>query len=70
MDKVTVGKIFEDVIQKVIFFEPACEIILRAGEQIQFLSEDAITCLRPQTIRRCGKRKSETFIIQTLFYID
>ncbi|MBI2489769.1 MAG: hypothetical protein Q6355_01725 [Candidatus Brocadiales bacterium] len=68
-------KNFEAVIQKVSFFELACEIILRAGEQIQFLSEDAITCLRPQTIRCCGKRKLEpsssrhySILIKTLFF--
>lgn len=46
--QVAVGENFDDVIQKASFFELACEIILRAGDQIQFLSEDAITYLRPQ----------------------
>ena len=46
--QVTVGKNFDDVIQKACFFELACEIILRAGNKIQFLSEDAIAYLRPQ----------------------
>ena len=49
---VTVWKNFEDVIQKVSFFELACEIILLAGEHIQFLSEDAIAYLRPQEKRK------------------
>ena len=44
--QVTVGKNFEEVIQKAIFFELACEVILHAGDQIQFLSEDAIDYLR------------------------
>lgn len=44
--QVTVGKSFDDVIQKASFFELACEIILRAGDQIQFLSEDAVAYLR------------------------
>jgi ribulose-5-phosphate 4-epimerase/fuculose-1-phosphate aldolase len=44
--QVTVGKSFDDVIQKASFFELACEIILRTGDQVQFLSQDAIVYLR------------------------
>lgn len=44
--QVTVGKSFNDVIQKASFFELACEIIFHAGDQIQCLSQDAITYLR------------------------
>ncbi len=44
--QVTVGKSFDEVIQKASFFELACEIILRASDQIQFLSQDAIDYLR------------------------
>ena len=44
--QVTVGKSFNDVIQKATFFELACEIILLAGKNIQFLSDDAINRLR------------------------
>jgi len=54
--QVTVGKNFEDVIQKESFFELASEIILCAGEHMQFLLEDAIACLRPQTIRCCVRK--------------
>ncbi len=43
---VTAGKNFNDVIQKASFFELACEIILRGGDHIQFLSEDAVAYLR------------------------
>jgi len=45
--QVTVGKDFDDVIQKACFFELACEIILKAGDKIQTLSEEAIAFLCP-----------------------
>ncbi|NUO08833.1 MAG: class II aldolase/adducin family protein [Candidatus Brocadia sp.] len=44
--QVTVGKTFADVIQKASFFELAYEIVLHAGDQIQFLSDDVVACLR------------------------
>ncbi len=44
--QVTVGKSFDEVIQKATFFELACEVILHAGNQIQFLSQSAIDYLR------------------------
>lgn len=44
--QVTVGKNFDEVIQKASFFELACEIILHAGDQVQFLCQDAIDYLR------------------------
>lgn len=45
--QVTVGKNFDDVIQKATFFELACEILLRLGNlPIQFLSTRAINRLR------------------------
>ncbi|MCF6155649.1 MAG: class II aldolase/adducin family protein [Candidatus Brocadia sp.] len=54
--QVTVGRSFDDAIQKASFFELACEIILYAGNQIQFLSPDAIAYLRPQE----GKKQPRT----------
>lgn len=44
--QVTVGKNFDEVIQKASFFELACEIIIHAGDQVQFLSQDAVDYLR------------------------
>jgi ribulose-5-phosphate 4-epimerase/fuculose-1-phosphate aldolase len=44
---VTVGKDFDDVIQKATFFELACDIILRAGSNLQPLTPAAIAALRP-----------------------
>lgn len=43
---VAVGKTFDEVIAKAAFFELACKIILHAGEQLQFLSKEAIAELR------------------------
>ena len=43
--QVTVGKDFREALQRAIFFEFACGILLRAGDQIQVLSEDAMTFL-------------------------
>jgi ribulose-5-phosphate 4-epimerase/fuculose-1-phosphate aldolase len=45
--QVTVGKTFDDAIQKAAFFELACEILLRAGPRIQPLSPSSIAELRP-----------------------
>ena len=44
--QVTVGKNFDEVIQKATFFELACEIIIHAGGKIQFISQDGIDYLR------------------------
>ena len=45
--QVTVGKSFDDVIQKATFFELACDILLRMGNlPIQFISTSAINKLR------------------------
>jgi ribulose-5-phosphate 4-epimerase/fuculose-1-phosphate aldolase len=43
---VAVGKTFDEVITKAVFFELACKIILHAGQQLQVLSKEAITELR------------------------
>ncbi|MFN3533691.1 MAG: class II aldolase/adducin family protein [Candidatus Brocadia sp.] len=55
--QVTVGRSFDDAIQKASFFELACEIILHAGEQIQHLSQEAIAYLRPQE----GKKQPDAY---------
>ena len=39
---VTVGNSYDNVIQKAVFFELACQIILRAGEQVQPLPTAAV----------------------------
>lgn len=39
---VTVGTTFDDAIQKAVFFEMACEIIVRSGEKVRPLSVKAI----------------------------
>lgn len=39
---VTIGRDFQDVIQKAIFFELACDILLRTGKEIQPLTPEAI----------------------------
>jgi len=49
--QVTVGRNFDEVIQKASFFELACEIILHAGDQAQFLSQDAIDYLRSMYLK-------------------
>jgi len=49
--QVTVGRNFDEVIQKATFFELACEIILHAGDQVQFLSQDAIDYLRSMYLK-------------------
>lgn len=40
--QVTVGKDFDEVIEKAMFFELACKIILMAGCDVQLLSEEAV----------------------------
>ena len=49
--QITVGKNFDEVIQKATFFELACEVILHAGNQIQFLSQSAIDYLRSMYLK-------------------
>ncbi|MDO8141589.1 MAG: class II aldolase/adducin family protein [Candidatus Brocadiales bacterium] len=49
--QVTVGKSFDEVIQKATFFELACEIILHAGDEIQFISQDGIDYLRRRYLK-------------------
>ncbi|HHT9114759.1 MAG: class II aldolase/adducin family protein [Planctomycetes bacterium] len=49
--QVTVGNNFDEVIQKATFFELACEVILHAGNQIQFLSPSAIDYLRSMYLK-------------------
>lgn len=44
--QVTVGRTFEEAIQNAVFFELACEVILRGGERIQPLDKMAIRNLR------------------------
>jgi ribulose-5-phosphate 4-epimerase/fuculose-1-phosphate aldolase len=41
--QVVVGKSFEDVIQKALFFELACGIIMRSKDQAVRLSEEQLT---------------------------
>lgn len=44
--QVVVGEGFDQVIEKGTYFELACKIILGAGQQVQFLSKEAIADLR------------------------
>ena len=44
--QVTVGKTFDDAIQKAVFFELACEVILRGGERVHPLPPDVVASLR------------------------
>jgi ribulose-5-phosphate 4-epimerase/fuculose-1-phosphate aldolase len=50
--QIVVGKSFDDVIQKAVFFELACEIILRGGDDIRPLAPQAVAELRPQAAAR------------------
>ena len=43
---VAVGRTFDDVITKAVFFELACKIIVHAGQHVQVLSKEAIVELR------------------------
>lgn len=49
--QVTVGKSFDDAIQKASFFELACEIIIHAGGRIQCISQEAIDYLRQNYLK-------------------
>ena len=44
--QVTVGRTYDDTIQKALFFELACEAILRAGEGLQALTREDVRTLR------------------------
>lgn len=44
--QVTVGRDLNDAIQKAVFFELACDIILRAGDKIAPMSADIVANLR------------------------
>lgn len=50
---VTVGVDYDDAIQKAVFFELACRIIVQGGKDVQRLPADAIDALRGQ--RGTGK---------------
>ena len=43
--QVTVGKNFNEVIEKAAYFELACKIILKAGSDVQLLSREAVANL-------------------------
>ncbi len=43
--QVVMGKDFDNVIQKATFFELACDIILRVGDEVQTLSAEAVEAL-------------------------
>jgi ribulose-5-phosphate 4-epimerase/fuculose-1-phosphate aldolase len=43
--QVTVGKNFDEVIEKAAYFELACKIILKAGNDVQLLSREAVADL-------------------------
>jgi ribulose-5-phosphate 4-epimerase/fuculose-1-phosphate aldolase len=43
---VTVGKDYDDAIQKAVFFELACEIILKAGVNLRALTDEAVKELK------------------------
>ena len=44
--QVTAGRDFNDTIQKAVFFELACDIIIRAGEKISPMAAETVTNLR------------------------
>jgi ribulose-5-phosphate 4-epimerase/fuculose-1-phosphate aldolase len=44
--QVTVGRDFDEVIEKATYFELACKIILGAGDKVQFLSRESVADLR------------------------
>ena len=50
--QIVVGKGFDDVIQKAVFFELACQIIVLGGQHIRALTPQAIAELRPQASSR------------------
>jgi ribulose-5-phosphate 4-epimerase/fuculose-1-phosphate aldolase len=43
---VTVGKDFDDAIEKAMYFELACKILLKAGGDVQHLSKEAVAEMR------------------------
>lgn len=44
--QVAVGKTFDEVITKAVFFELTCKIIVHTGQHVQHISKEAITELR------------------------
>ena len=50
--QIVLGKSFDDLIQKAVFFELACEIIMRDGEAVRPLSAEAVAELRPHAPSR------------------
>ena len=52
--QVTVGRTYDEAIQRAMFFELACEILLRAGERARPLAPQAVAALRPQMPGRGG----------------
>lgn len=44
-DEVTVGRTFQEALQRAVFFEFACQIIIVGGEHITPLSDDAVETL-------------------------
>jgi ribulose-5-phosphate 4-epimerase/fuculose-1-phosphate aldolase len=52
--QVVVGKNVDDAIQKAVFFELACEILVRGGKEVQSLSTEAAAELRPGVSQRRG----------------
>lgn len=55
--QVTVGRDFDEVIEKATYFELACKIILKAGGDVQLISREAVAELRrareASRTRRC-----------------
>lgn len=52
--QVTLGGTFAETLQRAVFFELACEVVLRGGESVRPLSPDEVAPLRPTA----GKRRS------------
>jgi ribulose-5-phosphate 4-epimerase/fuculose-1-phosphate aldolase len=50
--QITVAKDFRGAIQNAVFFELACEILLRGGDRVRPLSEADVRALRPTVSRR------------------
>ncbi len=48
--QVTVGRTFDEAIQRAVFYEFACEIVLRAGNRLDPLPDDAIKALRESAL--------------------
>lgn len=48
--QVTVGKDFRDAIQRAVFFEFACQVILQAGNSVNTLSDEHVKLLREKAL--------------------